>query len=180
MFAVIHRLTSEGFPAASAKAYSIAIQPSIVLSKYSLDTLKIPCHLEPLGISRVDGKRPDGMSLIPWKCGKSFLWDATCPDTLVPSYISSSSKEARSVANEAERKKILKYSNLLSNYFFIPIAIETLGAFGVEADHFICDIGHRLKELTLKPLSHFHLVQRISIAIQRGNALVVKGSMSCL
>ncbi len=76
-----------------------------------------------------------------------------------------------------ERKKFLKYSNLFSNYFFIPIAIETLGAFGVEADHFICDIGHRLKELTL---SHFHLVQRISIAIQRVNALAVKGSMCCL
>ena len=26
----------------------------------------IPCTKEPLGLSRSDGKRPDGLSLVPW------------------------------------------------------------------------------------------------------------------
>ena len=31
---------------------------------------RIPAVLEPVGVSREDGKRPDGMSLIPWKEGR--------------------------------------------------------------------------------------------------------------
>ena len=30
---------------------------------------RIPSRLEPSGISRSDGKRPDGATLVPWKCG---------------------------------------------------------------------------------------------------------------
>ena len=38
--------------------------------------------LEPVGVYRVDTKRPDGMTLIPWEYGRSLLWDFTCSDTL--------------------------------------------------------------------------------------------------
>ena len=31
----------------------------------SLESAKIPCHLEPSGLLRSDGKRPDGASLVP-------------------------------------------------------------------------------------------------------------------
>ena len=55
--------------------------------KRSLDVAGFPSHLEPPGLSRSDGKRPDGMSIVPWKHGKSLVWDATCLDTLAPSYI---------------------------------------------------------------------------------------------
>ena len=54
-----------------------------------------PCMLQPPGISRDDGKRPDGVTLIPWSHGKSLLWDVTVRDTLAPSYISESSKKQR-------------------------------------------------------------------------------------
>ncbi|MCH9715840.1 MAG: hypothetical protein K0U52_01985, partial [Gammaproteobacteria bacterium] len=36
-------------------------------------------------------------------------------------------QEARSVSNEAERKKILKYFNLLSNYFLSLLLSKPLG-----------------------------------------------------
>ena len=42
---------------------------------------------EPYGISRHDGKRPDGMTMYPWKSGKCLLWDFTCGDTLAPSHL---------------------------------------------------------------------------------------------
>ena len=56
-----------------------------------------------------------------------LVWDATCPDTLAHSYQQISVREAGSVAAEAERRKRLKYANLNFSYFFVPVAVETLG-----------------------------------------------------
>ena len=44
----------------------------------------IPAVLEPVGVAREDGKRPDGMSLIPWEEG--LLWDFTYSDTMALSH----------------------------------------------------------------------------------------------
>ena len=40
-----------------------------------------PASNEPISLSRVDGKRPDGVTLTPWFRGKPPAWDATVPDT---------------------------------------------------------------------------------------------------
>jgi len=34
-----------------------------------------------IGLFRSDGKRPDGLTLVPWQSGKSLCWDVTvsCP-----------------------------------------------------------------------------------------------------
>ena len=45
--------------------------------KRALDSAKIPCHLEPTGLYRSDGKRPDGASVVPWKYRRVLVWDAT-------------------------------------------------------------------------------------------------------
>ena len=37
--------------------------------KRTLESAKIPYHLEPSGLFRSDGKRPDGASIVPWKGG---------------------------------------------------------------------------------------------------------------
>ena len=37
----------------------------------------IPVTKEPTGLSRTDGKRPDGMTLIPWQAGRPVIWDVT-------------------------------------------------------------------------------------------------------
>jgi len=37
---------------------------------------------EPSGLLRTDGKRPDGVTLLPWKQGKCATWDVTVSDTL--------------------------------------------------------------------------------------------------
>ena len=59
-----------------------------------------------------------------------LVWDATCPDTLAPSYSDLASREVGAVAEEAERKKKAKYAHLEASHCFIPVATETLGVFG--------------------------------------------------
>ena len=57
--------------------------------KRTLESVKVPSVVEPSGISRLDGKRPDGTSLIAWSQGKPLVWDVTCPNPLAASHINS-------------------------------------------------------------------------------------------
>ncbi len=102
-------------------------------------------HLQPPGILRVDGKRPDGMTLIPWSIGKSLLWDVTIRDTLAPSYIRLSSETAGSVAEQAERKKHNHYIRLKENHNFTPIVFESLVSCGLETEMFMDSLGKLFK-----------------------------------
>ena len=88
----------------------------------------IPVTKEPNGLSRLDGKRPDGLTLIPWQSGKPLTWDVTVVSTLAGSYVSDSERLAGAAAKLAATRKSDKYANLTSSYLFQPIAIENLGA----------------------------------------------------
>ncbi len=133
-------------------------------------SIHVPSILEPSGIYRNDGKRPDGVTLMPWSKGKCLLWDATCSDTLAKSYISSTSRSAGAAALSAEKRKHKKYEGVAHLYKFVPFAVETLGPFGDEAMDLVKDLGRRLIESSGELRSRAYLTQRISIAIQRGNA----------
>ena len=39
----------------------------------SLGSAHITSILEPVGVDRGDGKRPDGLTIFPWKCGKALV-----------------------------------------------------------------------------------------------------------
>ena len=58
----------------------------------------------------------------------------------------------------------------------MPIATETCGALGPQGLKFIKEIGKRIREVTHEKRSTFFLIQRIQIAIQRGNAACVLGT----
>ena len=105
------------------------------------------------------------------------MWDATCPDTLAPSYITLASREAGAVnrAEEAEKKKRTKYAHLEESHYFVPVAVETMGVFGPEARSFLRELGYRIANATQDPLSHLYLRQRISVAVQRGNTAAILG-----
>ena len=142
----------------------------------ALTTAHIPSRLEPTGVYRSDGKRPDGISVVPWQRGKLLVWDATCSDTFAPSYLANAASGAGLVAEAAESRKIIKYSNLARTHHFVPVAIETTGVFGPATKAFVKELGHRLRQVTGDEMSHHHLVQRLSVAIQRGNCASVLGT----
>ena len=84
----------------------------------ALTTARIPSRLEPAGVSRVDGKRPDGITIVPWKQGKLLMWNATCSDSFTPSYVDDAAHGAGNVATVAEAQKKPKYSNLSGSHMF--------------------------------------------------------------
>jgi hypothetical protein len=101
------------------------------LLKRGLDHGKIPSTLEPIGLSRKgDGRRQDGLACPTWKNGKCLIWDFTCADTLCKLYVKKASTEVGSAAAGREDKKVDKYSNLSENYHFLPVGVETYGAYG--------------------------------------------------
>jgi len=106
-----------------------------------------------------------------------IVWDFTCPDTLAASHLDRAvSAGLGAVATEAEARKRTKYNCLAATYYFVPVAVETLGALGEEATAFISDLGHRIVATSGEPRSTAFLFQRLSIAIQRGNAASITGT----
>ena len=62
-------------------------------------------------------------------------------------------------------------------YKFTPIAVETFGSWGRQGHTLVKEIGQKLCDITGDKRSTFYLFQRISMAIQRGNAASVLGTV---
>ena len=99
----------------------------------AINSIILPSTLEPTGLIGSDGQRPDGVTIAPCKSGRPPVWDATCPDTYVASYVVHSIREARAVAELAEIKKKDKYLTIARTHHFVPVVVETSGAFGPDA-----------------------------------------------
>jgi hypothetical protein len=143
----------------------------------ALRTAEVPNVREPPGCSRQDGKKPDGLTLVPWKRGRSLVWDFTCADTLCPTHVLQTVRHPGAAARSAEAGKKRKYAFLEDRFFFVPVAVETLGAYGSEALKFIDALGDRLKTVSGDVRAAFFLKQRISLAVQRGNAAAILGTL---
>jgi Reverse transcriptase (RNA-dependent DNA polymerase) len=136
-----------------------------------------PSIREPSGLTRLDGKRPDGQTLIPWSNGRSLIWDVTIIDTFAPSYLIETSAAAGGAAEIAATRKKVKYAELQNRYRFTPIAIETMGPMDREGSAFISELGRRLSKTTEDTQETFYLFQKISVTIQRFNAIACLGTM---
>ena len=54
--------------------------------------------------------------------------DVTVPDTYAESHIDQTAREAFSATNKAAENKIVKYGALSASHIFLPVAVETAGA----------------------------------------------------
>ena len=139
----------------------------------SFTSAGVPVMKEPTGLARSDGKRPDGLTLVPWSCGKALTWDVTVATTLADSYIVSSSRAAGSAAEAAALKKIEKYADLPASYLFKPVAFESLGVINSSAVDLLNEIGHRISLVSGELRETRFLFQRLSIVIQRYNSILL-------
>jgi hypothetical protein len=127
-------------------------------------------------LTRLDGKRPDGLTLIPWQTGRPLARDVTVASTLADSYTLVSAGAVCAVAELAATRKISKYTEITTSNWFQPVAIENLGPINSSAIDFLCEIGHRFSSTSGDEREPAFLFQRISIAVQRFNSILLHNS----
>ena len=101
------------------------------------------------------------------------------PDTLAPSHLADTSAEAGAAAAKAASLKNDKYLELSRGYTFCAIAIETLRPINVDGIKFLSKLGQKISELTGDPRETSFLFQRLSIIVQRCNAICFSGTFEC-
>ena len=103
----------------------------------------IPSWLEPTSLMRSDGKRPDSVTLAPWKCAKvlTFWWQCTPP--------------------VCSGRLLARVKGLPLGHLFAPIAIEIMGAIGPRSLAFLKELGYRIRGETREPKSTEFLVQHV-------------------
>ena len=143
----------------------------------SLKSACISSTSEPTGLLRNDGRHPDGVTMLPWSKGHSLAWDFTCAHRLAASHLSKGGQEGSSVATAKEAIKRQHYNDFPSCYILEPLAVETLGGIGDSSCAFPRTHGQRIQEQTGEKLSSAWLRQRLSIAVQRGNAACILESV---
>ena len=92
-------------------------------------------------------KRPDGLTMVPWREGKPLTWDVTVVCPLAESYIGDSATNAGSAAEAAATRKAAKYAGLERTHIFQPVAVENLGTMNASAYGFLAGLG----QMTVKP-----------------------------
>ena len=135
----------------------------------------VPAKKEPVGLCRSDGKRPDGLTLIPWSSGRCAVWDVTVVDTMAKSYTHLTASIVAGAAELADSRKLAKYMNLASSYEVLPVALETMGPVNSTGAEFIRDLGRRLSQRSGDSRETGFLWQRLSMALQRFNAVCFRG-----
>lgn len=148
--------------------------------KRTLATAGCPAEREPRSLAANNthnpANRPDGITIYPWKNGKLLAWDYTCVSTLADTYIHHSVGRQGGAADHREEYKISKYRDISQQYQFVPVGSETLGSWGKNATRFLKELGSRLIDTTRDPRAATFMFQRLSVAIQRGNACCILGS----
>jgi len=98
-----------------------------------------------------------------------------CP--LAESYIKRAAREADAAAEVAASRKKVKYAELDSCYLFQLIAVQTLSVFNSSANSLLNEIGWKISINTGESRESSFLYQRISVLVQRFNAILLHDSL---
>ena len=101
-------------------------------------------------------------------------------DALAPSRLNQGSLcNTGTTATEAEARKIEKYRELIDNgYIFQPVTLELHGSLGKSSEIFITRLVEKLCRSHDDQRAGSFLKQRISMALQIGDAACVLGTVS--
>ena len=116
--------------------------------KNGLMSAHIPSRLEPTGLMKSDGKRPDGATMAPWKSGCILVWDGTCPEQ-----------------RRRGRMENIRVSPQATCLHPLPLTLEAIGPRSLA---FLKELGRGIRE-TGEPKIFDYLVQCLSVAVQQGN-----------
>ena len=107
-----------------------------------------------------------------------MAWDVTVPDTYAASHIQATANSAGAAAEIAAVNKTIKYNDLMTTHIFVPIAVETSEAWCNQSAQFIEDLSRRINAKTNYPLVTTYLFQRLSVALQRANAVAFSNTFT--
>jgi len=97
-------------------------------------------------------------------------------DTLAISYVAQCASSGGAAAEATAARKHVKYAGIASTHTFVPVAVESIGPLGQEASKFLTELGWRLSLITDDARETSYLFQRVSVLIQRYNAVAFRGS----
>ena len=80
----------------------------------------VPSLAKPNSLCRDDGKRPDGLTVLPWANGRCLVWVFTCPDTLAASHLNRAVMGSGVVANDAESRKFTNNTRRFPSFSHLP------------------------------------------------------------
>jgi len=106
-----------------------------------------------------------------------MAWDVTVPDTYAESHIGSTATKPGAAAHKTAQNKIDKYSKLASTHIFYPFAIENSGTWHEMATELTQEIGRRITAVTEDIRETTFFFRRLSMALQRGNAVSFHNTM---
>ena len=138
----------------------------------ALSSANVPSQLEPTGLNRADGKRPNGITMVPWSNGRLLVWDATCVDTFALSHLSITASEV-TAANQVEQTKIKKYITSPPMHTIPSLLLPSKlleSVHGPRSMSFLTDFGRCIANTTGDKSSIAYLLQKFSVAIHRRNA----------
>jgi len=101
----------------------------------------------------------------------------TVPDTYAESHLANTAATPGAAANQAAQQKTDKYCSLQSTLIFCPVAIETSGTWNAMAVDLVQEIGRRITDATKDSRETTFLFQRLSMALQQGNAVAFQITM---
>ena len=136
-----------------------------------------PNRAEPPNLTLDDGKRPDGVTLIPYAMGKPLVWDGTVWSTLCASHVRDTAARAGAAAEKAAAAKLRKYARFEWDYLLTPLTFESHGPTSAATAEFVESLAKQIGRARGYRRTESVFLQRLSLAIQRGNALSVLGSM---
>ena len=107
-----------------------------------------------------------------WQAGRHL----TCQlvNTVAASYIPTTSSITGGATEIASERKIVKYVELSNTSCFCPIIFETFGPIKDLGLSFLDGLGRRIADCTGDSRETAHLLQRISVTIQR---IIINGSI---
>ena len=121
-------------------------------STTSVDATGLHSIFEPVDLDRDDGRIPDEVTSFALICGKALAWDSNSTDSFSASNPHITILNPESASGAAEDLKRRKYPQLVADFEFVPVTVETSGIIGSAGCSLQTDIGRRISRATNDPV----------------------------